>query len=91
MDLCFCKVLDLDQSKREIIDWKKRFEIIEGIAQGLLYLHKYSRLRIIHRDLKASNIVLDENLNPKISDFGMARIFKINDLQANTNQIVGTR
>eukprot|EP00258_Populus_trichocarpa_P032572 XP_024448591.1 G-type lectin S-receptor-like serine/threonine-protein kinase CES101 [Populus trichocarpa] len=86
-----CKVLDLDQSKREIIDWKKRFEIIEGIAQGLLYLHKYSRLRIIHRDLKASNIVLDENLNPKISDFGMARIFKINDLQANTNQIVGTR
>ncbi|KAG6794054.1 hypothetical protein POTOM_003287 [Populus tomentosa] len=80
-----------DQSKRELLNWKKRFEIIEGIAQGLLCLHKYSRLRIIHRDLKAGNILLDENLNPKISDFGMARIFKINDLQANTNQIVGTR
>ncbi|KAI5605851.1 hypothetical protein BDE02_01G380700 [Populus trichocarpa] len=80
-----------DQSKRELIDWKKRFEIIEGIAQGLLYLHKYSRVRIIHRDLKASNILLDGNLNPKISDFGMTRIFKINDLEGNTNQIVGTR
>jgi serine/threonine protein kinase len=87
----FCSVLNADESKRELLEWKKRFEIIEGIAQGLLYLHKYSRLRIIHRDLKAGNILLDENLNPKISDFGMARILKSNDLQANTNQIVGTR
>lgn len=72
------------------MDWKKRFKIIEEIAQGLLYLHKYSRLRIIHRDLKASNILLNEDLSPKISDFGMARIFKINELEANTNRIVGT-
>ncbi|VFQ66598.1 unnamed protein product [Cuscuta campestris] len=86
------KSLDLyifDQSKRASLDWNKRFEIIEGIAQGLLYLHKYSRLRIIHRDLKTSNILLDQNLNPKISDFGMARIFTSRS-EANTNRIVGT-
>ncbi|KAL5837536.1 hypothetical protein ACOSQ3_014705 [Xanthoceras sorbifolium] len=78
-----------DQSKRELLDWKKCCNIIEGIAQGLLYLHKYSRLRIIHRDLKVSNILLDENMNPKISDFGMARIFTTQS-EANTNRIVGT-
>ncbi|KAH9714388.1 G-type lectin S-receptor-like serine/threonine-protein kinase [Citrus sinensis] len=79
-----------DSSKKELLDWKKRFNIIEGIVQGLLYLHKYSRLRVIHRDLKASNILLDDQMNPKISDFGMARTFGMNELEANTNRIVGT-
>ena len=79
-----------DSNRRKLLDWKKRFSIIEGIAQGLIYLHKYSRLKVIHRDLKASNILLDESMNPKISDFGMARIFKQNELEANTNRIVGT-
>ncbi|KAK0603977.1 hypothetical protein LWI29_010823 [Acer saccharum] len=80
-----------DQSKRKLFDWNKYFNIIEEIAQGILYLHKYSRLRIIHRDLKADNILLDNNMNPKISDFGMARIFTTAQSEANTNRIVGTR
>ncbi|KAJ0079832.1 hypothetical protein Patl1_22981 [Pistacia atlantica] len=80
-----------DESKRKLIDWNKYFNIIEEIAQGLLYLHKYSRLRIIHRDLKASNILLDKNMNPKISDFGMAEVFTTTHSEANTNRVVGTR
>ncbi|KDO40578.1 hypothetical protein CISIN_1g0058031mg, partial [Citrus sinensis] len=79
-----------DSSRKSLLDWKKRFYIIEGIVQGLLYLHKYSRLRAIHRDLKVSNILLDEQMNPKISDFGMARTYAMNELEANTNRIVGT-
>lgn len=73
------------------MDWKKRYNIIEGIAQGLLYLHKYSRLRVVHQDLKVSNILLDDDMNPKISDFGMARIFGGNEFEANTKKIVGTQ
>ncbi|GFQ02849.1 cysteine-rich receptor-like protein kinase 7 [Phtheirospermum japonicum] len=84
------KDVNVGPSGKEQLDWQKRFNIIEGIAQGLLYLHKYSRLKIIHRDLKPSNILLDENMNPKISDFGLARIFKQDISEANTNRRVGT-
>nr|CAD1832583.1 unnamed protein product [Ananas comosus var. bracteatus] len=87
--LCYISLSVSDQT-RGLLDWQKRFTIVEGIAQGLLYLHKHSRLRIIHRDLKASNILLDYEMNPKISDFGLARIFGSNETQANTNRIVGT-
>uniref|UniRef100_A0A0R0FWT7 Receptor-like serine/threonine-protein kinase n=1 Tax=Glycine max TaxID=3847 RepID=A0A0R0FWT7_SOYBN len=79
-----------DPVKQKQLAWRRRVEIIEGIARGLLYLHRDSRLRIIHRDLKASNILLDENMNPKISDFGLARIFGGNQNEANTNRVVGT-
>ncbi|KAH9654524.1 Receptor-like serine/threonine-protein kinase [Citrus sinensis] len=87
------KSLDLylfDPIRRYVLDWQKRVNIIEGVTQGLLYLQEYSNFRVIHRDLKASNILLDNELNPKISDFGMAKLFRKDVDEANTGRIVGT-
>ncbi|KAL3615027.1 hypothetical protein CASFOL_040688 [Castilleja foliolosa] len=87
LDVC---LFDPTHPLHKTLDWLKRFSIIEGIGRGLIYLHMESRLKIIHRDLKPSNVLLDGNWNPKISDFGMARIFGGNQDQANTAKVVGT-
>ncbi|THG17327.1 G-type lectin S-receptor-like serine/threonine-protein kinase SD1-29 [Camellia sinensis] len=79
-----------DAKKKEWLDWAKRFNIIQGIARGLLYLHRDSCLRVIHRDLKASNILLDDDMNPKISDFGLARTFQVTQELVNTRRVMGT-
>ncbi|GKD26077.1 kinase RLK-Pelle-DLSV family protein, partial [Tanacetum coccineum] len=79
-----------DELSKSSLDWPLRFHIIHGIARGLLYLHQDSRHRVVHRDLKAGNILLDHHMNPKISDFGLARMFKEHESEANTKRVVGT-
>ncbi|KAF8719397.1 hypothetical protein HU200_024107 [Digitaria exilis] len=79
-----------DPARQQELTWGQRHKIIEGIGRGLLYLHEDSRLTIIHRDLKASNILLDVHMNPKISDFGLAKLFSIDSSVGNTSRIAGT-
>lgn len=80
----------IESNRRKELDWKRRFDIISSIARGLLYLHEDSHCRIIHRDIKASNILLDDKWAPKIADFGMARLFPEDQTHVNT-RVAGTK
>ena len=82
---CVCA----EKNKVQILNWKQRFHIIVGTAEGLAYLHGGSKLRIIHRDIKSSNVLLDDNLTPKIADFGLVRCFGTDKTHLSTG-IAGT-
>uniref|UniRef100_A0A0D9WZY6 Protein kinase domain-containing protein n=1 Tax=Leersia perrieri TaxID=77586 RepID=A0A0D9WZY6_9ORYZ len=79
-----------DIERRRLLDWATRFRIIEGIARGLQYLHQDSQKKIVHRDMKTSNILLDGDMNPKIGDFGLARLFAQDQTRDVTSCIAGT-
>ena len=78
-----------ESGRREEFDWKKRYDTITGVAQGLLYLHEDAHTCIIHRDIKASNILLDDKWRAKIADFGMARLYPEDKTHVNT-RVAGT-
>ena len=85
-----CVNLPTDPRKRADLSWRTRMDIIFGVARGLLYLHQDSRHTMIHRDLKAANVLLDQEMVAKISVFGIAKLFSsIGDHQV-TERIVGT-
>ncbi|XP_039684827.1 probable leucine-rich repeat receptor-like serine/threonine-protein kinase At3g14840 isoform X2 [Medicago truncatula] len=84
----FAKKEDLENRQLRL-DWKTRKRICIGIAKGLAYLHGESKIKIIHRDIKATNVLLDKDLNPKISDFGLAKLNEDDKTHMNT-RIAGT-
>lgn len=91
MKVSFCLIIFSDTKTGESLNWSKRLHIIEGIAQGLVYLHDLSSHQcVVHMDLKANNILLDYEMNPKISDFGMARILPSSGTEETSDTVKGT-
>ncbi|KAL1568592.1 Cysteine-rich receptor-like protein kinase 43 [Salvia divinorum] len=89
IDITLSGSTSLESDKKELLDWNRRHDVIIGVAKGLLYLHEQAHCTIIHRDIKASNILLDEKWVPKIADFGMARLFPEDQTHVQT-RVAGT-
>ncbi|XP_014498993.2 cold-responsive protein kinase 1-like [Vigna radiata var. radiata] len=81
--------LFIHENSDQFLNWRTRFQIILGVARGLQYLHEDSQQRIVHRDIKASNILLDDKFQPRIGDFGLARFFPEDQAYLST-QFAGT-
>jgi serine/threonine protein kinase len=78
------------KTRNTYLDWHTRSQVMKGVAEGLLYLHKQCGLYVIHGDLKPSNILLDCDMNPKISDFGIARVYSPGIDEEFTDRTVGS-
>lgn len=87
--MCLLHISDEECPKRAELNWQRRYSIILAVAKGLLYLHEGTHIPIIHRDIKAANILLDQRWVPKIADFGMARLFPEDESHVNT-RVAGT-
>lgn len=74
-----------DPERKKELDWKKRLGILIGIAEGLEYLHKYCGVKVVHRDIKSYNILLDLKYRPKITDFGLAKLYANDDANLYTD------
>lgn len=83
------KILFDDQQKKKILTWEQRYKILIGVSQALLYLHEECDQRVVHRDVKPSNVLIDAELNARLGDFGLARMYKHGN-NPETTHIVGT-
>lgn len=85
----FCLTTGKNATCKLKLNWPTRQKICLGIARGLAYLHEESRIKIVHRDIKTSNVLLDKDLNAKISDFGLAKLNEDDKTHIST-RIAGT-